>query len=304
MRTHSFRRIGCPLAAGLFSLVLTTTAGAQTAATIDACFVPASGTLYRIDTPSSPAPGAPKNCLSPLHTRQTWSQQGPAGVAGPVGPQGAVGSAGELGPVGPAGPSGAPGSVGPGGPSGTPGSAGPSGAVGPGGSAGAAGPQGLSGPNGKDGLPGQDGAAGPAGPQGVAGAEGLQGPIGKEGLQGKNGKEGPVGLTGAAGAVGPVGAQGSLGPQGPSGTSNAKMYFAGQSGTAPGSGRQVNPVANCPTGQFALGGGVMVLTVSGGSPVLLQSRPEMTAGRPTGWRVIMNVGAGNFNIQSQVICAP
>jgi len=82
------------------------------------------------------------------------------------------------------------------------------------------------------------------------------------------------------------------------------MYFAGQSGTAPGSGRQVNPVANCPTGQFALGGGVMVLTVSGGPPVLLQSRPEMTAGRPTGWRVIMNVGAGNFNIQSQVICAP
>jgi hypothetical protein len=49
--------------------------------TIAACYVPASGTIYRIDTDASPAPGAPAQCLSPLHRRFGWSAQpGPSDV--------------------------------------------------------------------------------------------------------------------------------------------------------------------------------------------------------------------------------
>ena len=77
MHIHTSRAVFRPLTAAALSLALAATAAAQTTpATIDACFVPASGTLYRIDTQASPAPGAPKACLSPLHTRQTWNQQG------------------------------------------------------------------------------------------------------------------------------------------------------------------------------------------------------------------------------------
>ena len=36
---------------------------------IDACFVPVSGTIYRLNTTASPAVGAPANCTSPTHVR-------------------------------------------------------------------------------------------------------------------------------------------------------------------------------------------------------------------------------------------
>jgi hypothetical protein len=45
-------------------------------ATIEACYVPVSGTIYRINTTASPAPGAPANCLSPQHVKFSWSRQG------------------------------------------------------------------------------------------------------------------------------------------------------------------------------------------------------------------------------------
>ena len=98
MHIPTFRSIATPLVAGAFTLALATTAGAQNAPpTVDACFVPASGTLYRIDTPASPALGAPKTCLSPLHTKQAWNQQGAPGPSGPAGPQGTPGAAGTPG---------------------------------------------------------------------------------------------------------------------------------------------------------------------------------------------------------------
>lgn len=69
--------------------------------TIEACYVPASGTVYRIDTPASPAPGAPKACLNATHRPFIWNQQGVAGPAGPKGDKGDPGSAGtENGPAG------------------------------------------------------------------------------------------------------------------------------------------------------------------------------------------------------------
>ena len=70
-------------------------------ATIEACYVPASGTVYRVNTVASPAPGAPAKCLSVTHVSFIWNQQGPAGAAGlpgPPGPQGDPGSAGMVGP--------------------------------------------------------------------------------------------------------------------------------------------------------------------------------------------------------------
>jgi hypothetical protein len=45
-------------------------------ATIEACYVPASGTVYRISTAASPASGAPSACLSPRHVPFGWSRQG------------------------------------------------------------------------------------------------------------------------------------------------------------------------------------------------------------------------------------
>jgi hypothetical protein len=79
-------------------------AAAQSApTTIDACYVPASGTVYRIDTPASPAPGAPKQCLSAIHVAFAWNRAGPAGPQGPAGPTGPRGLQGAPGPQGPAG---------------------------------------------------------------------------------------------------------------------------------------------------------------------------------------------------------
>jgi hypothetical protein len=58
------------------------------------CYVPSSGTVYRIkDT------GLPDACRSPQHVQFTWSLQGPAGPAGPAGPTGPQGPAGPAGGV-------------------------------------------------------------------------------------------------------------------------------------------------------------------------------------------------------------
>ena len=75
-------------------------------ATIDACYVPASGTVYRIDTPASPAAGAPKQCLSSAHVAFAWNRLGPAGPQGPAGPAGPTGPTGPTGPRGQTGPAG------------------------------------------------------------------------------------------------------------------------------------------------------------------------------------------------------
>src|SRR5689334_6570380 len=56
--------------------------------TIDACYVPATGTVYRVNTKASPAAGAPNGCLSAAHVRFTWNQQGPKGDKGDRGDPG------------------------------------------------------------------------------------------------------------------------------------------------------------------------------------------------------------------------
>src|SRR5688500_12736162 len=81
------------------------TATPSSSATLYACYVPNSGTVYRIK-----ADGLRQSCTSPQHVEFSWNEggtagpQGPAGPAGPQGPQGTTGPQGPAGPEGPAGP--------------------------------------------------------------------------------------------------------------------------------------------------------------------------------------------------------
>ncbi len=93
---------------------------------IHACFVPQSGTLYRIK-----ATDPTETCKSAQHVPIQWN------ITGDVGPEGATGSAGPAGPSGAKGPQGAAGPVGPQGDAGAVGPAGAKGALGP------AGPNGV-----------------------------------------------------------------------------------------------------------------------------------------------------------------
>lgn len=117
--------------------------------TIRACYVPASGTIYRIGVA-----GGPTSCHG-NHIEMKWNVAGPAGAPGVAGPKGDAGPAGPPGPQGEAGAAGPQGEAGPAGPKGDTGPAGPQGPAGPTGATGPAGP------------------AGPQGPQGPAGSGGL-----------------------------------------------------------------------------------------------------------------------------------
>src|SRR5687768_17768655 len=141
-----------------------------------ACYVPLTGTVYRIKTA-----GAPSECTKPKkdasaadilkrqdHIEFTFNAQ----VQGPVGPAGAVGLTGPMGPAGPQG------EVGPMGPAGPQGDVGPMGQKGDVGATGATGPQGVAGPM------GATGAQGATGPQGQMGMTGAQGPQGIPGVSG------------------------------------------------------------------------------------------------------------------------
>src|SRR5262249_7238526 len=61
-----------------------------------ACYVPQSGTVYRIKTANTK-----EICSSTQHVMFSFNQTGPQG---PAGPQGTAGAAGAQGPAGPAGP--------------------------------------------------------------------------------------------------------------------------------------------------------------------------------------------------------
>lgn len=92
---------------------------------LQACYVPASGTTYRIAVT-----GAPADCVDNSHVRFSWNArgpQGPQGLAGAEGPAGAKGETGATGPVGQLGPAGPPGPQGPQGSAGPPGAPGPAG---------------------------------------------------------------------------------------------------------------------------------------------------------------------------------
>jgi hypothetical protein len=119
-----------------------------------ACYVPLTGTVYRIKEVD-----VRQTCASPSHREFSWNETGPEGPPGPAGPPGAtgvMGPPGTQGPQGPAGPDGPPG---------------PAGATGPKGAMGDPGPQGS---QGQPGALGPQGPAGPQGPQGPGGIPGLE----------------------------------------------------------------------------------------------------------------------------------
>ena len=93
MRTDAKRMLSLAwsIGAGVVLLGLTTTEVAAQA-TLTGCYVPNSGTVYRIK-----AAGLPSACHSKNHVEFTWSLQGPQGLTGPAGPTG------PQGPTGPAG---------------------------------------------------------------------------------------------------------------------------------------------------------------------------------------------------------
>lgn len=66
-----------------------------------ACYVPNSGTVYRIREVD-----VRETCAAPTHIEFSWNEQGPEGPQGPPGPAGPTGPAGATGPAGPAGPAG------------------------------------------------------------------------------------------------------------------------------------------------------------------------------------------------------
>ena len=91
-------------AAAALPVAASTPAVAQTTSLLHACYVPKSGTVYRIKTANAPA-----ECIKADHVEFSWNEQGiqgPVGPEGPAGPSGPSGPAGEAGPVGPQGPSG------------------------------------------------------------------------------------------------------------------------------------------------------------------------------------------------------
>ena len=119
MRLSHLFACAAVLAAG--PAVLAAQTAASTPPVIDACYVPGSGAVYRINTPEGPAPGTPGACLAASHVRFRWNQQGPAGAPGTLGapgpqgergPAGAPGATGPVGPKGPRGPEGVVGGVG------------------------------------------------------------------------------------------------------------------------------------------------------------------------------------------------
>ena len=85
------------LAVGVLTLAafMPTTAQSQTLITsevIYACYVPTTGSLYRIEPTAS--------CSNAKHIRISWNSQG---LAGATGAPGATGATGPIGPTGPAG---------------------------------------------------------------------------------------------------------------------------------------------------------------------------------------------------------
>jgi hypothetical protein len=75
---------------------------------LHACYVPLSGTVYRIRTADTR-----QQCASPSHVMFSFNETGPEGPAGPEGPEGPAGPAGPAGPTGPTGPAGPTGPEGP-----------------------------------------------------------------------------------------------------------------------------------------------------------------------------------------------
>jgi hypothetical protein len=258
------------------AMSVSTPMSAQTTASSDAmiyaCYVPLTGTVYRIKSA-----GAPTECTQPKgkgngnghqdHIEFSFNSRGNVGPMGPAGPQG------EVGPMGPAGPAGPQGEVGP---------MGPAGPVGPMGPQGVAGAQGVAGPQGD------------VGPMGATGAVGAQG---AQGLKGDVGAVGPQGERGFTGAQGPQGVQGVQGIPGVSG------YEVVTRVVSVGPGVSQLWVATCPPSKKPLGGGYTSTDNNGMNMLVGKNGPFAGAGS-FGWVVeIKNPTASTSTFSLYAVCA-
>jgi collagen triple helix repeat protein len=261
-----------------------------------ACYVPLTGTVYRIKSP-----GAPDECTQPKGKNNGMGHQdhvqfafNERGNVGPVGPMGPMGPAGPLGPVGPMGPAGPQGEIGPMGLMGPQGAVGPVGPMGP---QGAIGPMGPQGPQGVTGAVGPQGDVGPMGPQGDLGP---MGPQGAQGIQGLKGDVGAVGPQGERGLTGPEGAQGRQGVQGIPGVSAYEVINRNVS-IAPGVTQLW--VTNCSPGKKPLGGGYSSNDTNGQNMLVSKNGP-FSGGSNLGWVVEMkNPSASTSNFNLYAVCA-
>ncbi|HJU88551.1 MAG TPA: hypothetical protein VJ672_04120 [Gemmatimonadaceae bacterium] len=268
------------LGAGLAALLCAPAIARAQGTVITMCYVPASGTVYRVGEPNTPA-----DCTNPLHVKFSFNQQGPAGPAGPAGTPGAPGAIGPQGPQGLQGPAG---------PQGLPGAAGAQGETGPAGAVGPAGPQGPQ---------GSPGPAGPPGPAGANGADGAQGPPGPAGTPGAQGATGPAGPPGPSGPAGPAGPQGLQGPPGPAGSGGITgLVLVSYTAAAVRPGHEAWGVALCPAGKKPISGGFDF------GPENLHvrvSKPQGLAndGAP-GWKVLVdNAGSTSKAFVVYAVCA-
>src|SRR6266545_2681587 len=101
-RMESGARAASAVLGTLCLTVLPSRVAAQTPDTLHACYVPASGTVYRIREP-----GLSSTCLGTSHVLFNWAAGGQPGATGPTGPQGSTGLAGPAGSAGATGPQGA-----------------------------------------------------------------------------------------------------------------------------------------------------------------------------------------------------
>lgn len=118
---HSNTTRAAGAAAIAFAVAVPAAVEAQTAV-YTACYVPSTGTVYRVGES-----GLPSACVKPEHVQFSWNQAGPPGPPGTQGPQGPQGQIGPEGPQGDAGVAGPAGPTGPPGPQGAQGPAGVSG---------------------------------------------------------------------------------------------------------------------------------------------------------------------------------
>lgn len=308
---HAMWRFAILLCAGLVALLCAPAiARAQGTTVITMCYVPASGTVYRIGVPNTPA-----DCVNPLHVKFSFNQEGPEGPAGPPGAPGATGPQGPAGPQGLPGPTGATGltgaigpqgpagAAGPQGPKGDNGAVGPQGPAGPAGAVGPAGPAGPVGPAGAIGPAGPAGAVGPSGPTGPVGPTGAPGAAGPPGPAGPAGPKGATGLTGPAGPAGPPGPSGLQGPPGPAGSNGiAGLVLVTYTAAPVHPGHEAWGVALCPAGKKAISGGFDFGLENLHARV---SKPQGLANDgPAGWKVLVdNAGSTRKSFVVFAVCA-
>ena len=122
-------------------------------------------------------------------------------------------------------------------------------------------------------------------------------PRGLQGLPGQTGAQGPAGPKGDPGAKGAAGAQGDPGPAGFS----SLTYVQADFGQFP-AGTQYGGEAACPSGNHAVGGGVVSESGVAGDQAVNSSYP--TDGTTSWWADVDNNSAGPLSFRVYAVCAP